>query len=130
VAVGRLFPAAEWGEQLNTRAFPARSRKLSGQTRKSPDVIITSGKRCPTRIRVSNELEADVPLRLPDGDYLTTQDACTILGLSRTSLYVMRQENRAPPSIRWSRQRLYPRAELIKWFDARVAEATQEEAGE
>ncbi len=67
-----------------------------------------------------------MPLRLPDGDYLSTQDACNILKLSRTSLYVMRQENRAPPSIRWGRMRIYPRDKLMNWYAARVQEATQE----
>jgi predicted DNA-binding transcriptional regulator AlpA len=67
-----------------------------------------------------------MPLRLPDGDYLSTQDACNILRLSRTSLYVMRQEHRAPPSIKWGRRRIYPRDALLSWYDARVQEATQE----
>jgi excisionase family DNA binding protein len=67
-----------------------------------------------------------VPLRLPDGDtYLTTTDACALLQVSRTSLYVWRMENRAPPSIKWGRQRLYPRNDLIAWYDAKVAEAIE-----
>jgi predicted DNA-binding transcriptional regulator AlpA len=68
-----------------------------------------------------------MPLRLPDGDtYLTTTDACALLQVSRTSLYVWRMENRAPPSIKWGRSRLYPRNDLIKWYDERVQEATEE----
>jgi predicted DNA-binding transcriptional regulator AlpA len=68
-----------------------------------------------------------MPLRLPDGDYLTTQDACTILKVSRTSLYTwrMRGENHAPPSIRWGRSRLYPRDALIQWYDTKVQEAEE-----
>ena len=66
-------------------------------------------------------------LRLPDGDtYMTTQEACTILQLSRTSLYVMRQEHRGPPSIKWGRQRIYPKRKLLDWYDGKVAEAIQE----
>jgi predicted DNA-binding transcriptional regulator AlpA len=65
-------------------------------------------------------------MRLPDGDFLTTAQACLLLQVSRTSLNQMRLENRAPPSFRWGRSRLWPSAELSKWYAARVQEAIAE----
>jgi predicted site-specific integrase-resolvase len=67
-----------------------------------------------------------MPLRLPGGDtYLTTQDACNILGVSRSCLSTWRMEDRAPPSISWAGKHIYHRDQLIAWFDAKVQEATQ-----
>jgi hypothetical protein len=38
----------------------------------------------------------------------------------------MRMENRAPPSIKWGRLRIYPREALMKWYDAKIQKAIEE----
>jgi excisionase family DNA binding protein len=70
-----------------------------------------------------------MPVTMPDGDtYLTTQEVCECLAVSRTTLYVMRMEHRSAPSIRWGRQRLYRRSSFLEWHATRIKEAEDSDA--
>lgn len=76
-------------------------------------------------VREITAVEVSMPVSMNGSTYLTTQDVCKAMGVSRTTLYVWRMEDRAPPSIKWGRSRLYKYSSLLKWWDARIEQASE-----
>lgn len=66
---------------------------------------------------VAEALAEALQERLPEPEYLNTQQAAALVGLSPQQLEIWRHQKKGPPHIKLARAVKYRRSALIAWMD-------------